>query len=92
VNALTRPGEIALFIKIAVKTRQSSWTAIFMRKIQYCNYEHSDRDYKMKHGAQYKQKNAARHKAWTALFVYIRYYFWKDSSRSPVLTRSPAAT
>ena len=25
-------------------------------KIQYCNYEHSDRDYKMKHGAQYKQK------------------------------------
>lgn len=39
-----------------------------------------------------KTKNAARHKAWTALFVYIRYYFWKDSSRSPVLTRSPAAT
>lgn len=27
-----------------------------MRKIQCCNYEHSDRDYKMKHGAQYKQK------------------------------------
>ena len=29
-----------------------------MRKIQYCNYEHSNRDYKMKHGAQYKQKRS----------------------------------
>ena len=51
MNALTRPGEEEK-LKIAVKLARVLGWLFFMRKIQYCNYEHSDRDYKMKHGAQ----------------------------------------
>lgn len=29
-----------------------------MRKIQYCNYEHSDRDYKMKQGHNINKKRS----------------------------------
>ena len=56
MNALTRPGEEEK-LKIAVRdSPKYIGRLFFMRKIQYCNYEHSNRDYKMKHGAQYKQK------------------------------------